>query len=332
MFYPKYNQHIDKVFRKRGKESSPGKRRLHMSERTENFPDWFFDSFVSSLTQSDFIEYRWPDELKERIAQKHNVSIDNVFVGPGSEFILSCIFSVFVSEDSEVWMPEAHFPMYDVFLAQNRGTKKEFFYDETLQLIFNDSAKCGNLTILGNPNSPVGDCVPLSFIEKLKGSTPVVLDQAYGEFGKTDVPVEWITEGIIFVNTFSKAYGAAGCRIGYAIADTNIVSLLEKFKLGFDLANPSAKFAIHLLDHQQVVDEYVTSIILERDKISKLNTDLVLVKKGNWVHLNQEVFTPLIDPYWEIRKDIILPKVKNPYLRITIFSGIYDLINQNCLH
>ena len=321
----KMNTHLLSVERKEMGTFDPSKRRLHMCERTLPFGESLFNSFRDSITPEDLMYYSGDLDLRQKLAEHHGVEVENIFVGAGSDSVLNTIFDVFVSPGSNVYMPEAHFPMYDVYLGQNQGIKKTFkyeLYNQKLKLNTSIEYNNINLIILGNPNSPVGDLVSLSNIERLARVAPLVLDQAYGAFGKTEVPIEWIDRGIMFVNTFSKSWGAAGCRVGYCIASKEIVSLLNKRKRMFELSTVSKKFAMFLLDNKEVVDDYVQQIVNEREF---LKTKLNLVQYGNWIHLPQHKYSH-ITKSWEVKQNATLPKLFGEFLRVTIFPDINEYL------
>lgn len=319
----KFNSHLNHVVRKEMGTFDECKRRLHMCERTISFDEVLFNGFKDSLVAEDFMYYSDDGELKRRLADLHGVNPENIFVGAGSDSVLNTIFDVFVSPGSDVLMPEAHFPMYDVYLQQNQGNKLTFKYEfNNYQLHLNTSVQNTNnlsLIILGNPNSPVGDVVSLDKLENLTTfGVPLVLDQAYGEFGKTEVPIEWINRGVIFVNSFSKSWGAAGCRVGYCIANREIIGLMNKLKRMFEISNVSKKFALFLLNNKPMVDDYVNQIVYERELLKRRFN---LVQYGNWIHVPQHKYSYLTDK-WEVKQDASLPHVFGSFLRITIFPGL----------
>lgn len=321
----KMNSHLLSVERKEMGTFDPSKRRLHMCERTIPFSENLFEAFRNSITPDDLMHYSGDLDLRQKLAEQHGVDVENIFVGAGSDSVLNTIFDVFVSPGSNVYMPEAHFPMYDVYLGQNQGTKKTFkyeLYDQRLKLNTSIDYNNVNLIILGNPNSPVGDLVSLNNIDRLAKVAPLVLDQAYGDFGKTEVPIEWINRGIMFVNTFSKSWGAAGCRVGYCVANKEIIGLLNKRKRMFELSTVSKKFALFLLDHKDIVHNYVEQIILEREL---LKTKFNLIQYGNWIHLPQHKYSHITE-VWEVKQNAILPKLFGEFMRITIFPGINEYL------
>ena len=321
----RYRKHLDGIIRKSVPKFDPTKVRLHMCERTKPFSEEMFGRFLSSLSQEDFITYGDCIDLKDRLAKKHGVKPSNIYIGAGSSYVLDSIFRVFVEKGSWVVMPEAHFPLYDVFVEQNQANVELLpYFNVNGKLTMGTSVKQDypRLIIIGNPNSPVGDVVGLDRIKQLAAlGAPLVIDQAYGEFGKTEVPISMIEKDVIFVNTLSKGFGAAGIRVGYAVANEKIITLLDKFRQMFEVTNVSQKFALFLLDNEKEMLDYCESIVLER---SKLRDKLEHVYFGNWVHIPHDKYCKLGNLSWEVKTGTKLPLLDGEFVRISIFEGLNE--------
>jgi histidinol-phosphate aminotransferase len=325
----KYNKHLDSLQRVGNYPlADTSKIRMHAGERVKPFHSSFFERFLSTLEQKDFIEYPDLSSLRTKLASKHNVKPSNIFISPGSDYSLAALFYAFVEQGTSVVMPEARFPMYDVYLAQSQGTAQDLSYtmdDGILRLQLDPLPGVGQdvrMVVVGNPNSPVGDCLSLEDFVKLESyDCPIIIDQAYGEFGKTEVPIELIEKNYVFVNTFSKAFGAAGIRVGYVVANEKIIELISKFRLMFEVTGVSAKFAEYLLDNQDIVDEYCDEIIAERDKLKDIG---VQVNYGGWVHIDEK-FKDTLDKY-TFKQSVRLPLHQTPLLRINVFEGLHEIL------
>jgi histidinol-phosphate/aromatic aminotransferase/cobyric acid decarboxylase-like protein len=307
----------------------PNKHLADAGERS-GFPDGFIDGFTGTLVTDDFTRYPNIDALKQRLAAKHNVSSKNIFIGAGSDICLQILFQVFVEKDNVVLMPEAHFPMYDVYIQQQMGRSKLMRYRPDLSLdVDTDVDGDLRLVIVGNPNSPVGDVLSTQdFARLLQYTVPVVVDEAYAEFGATPLPVSLINQNVIFTRTFSKAWGAAGARIGYVIANEYIIDLMGKFRQMFEITGVSSKFAHYLLDHEEVMKAYVAEIVAERERFKDTG---IAVKYGNWIHLPQERYLNLTNVF-HVKQNVTLPQVNPFLLRITLFKGLYEATQELHLH
>ena len=153
------------------------------------------------------------------------------------------------------------------------------------------------LAILTNPNSPYGDFRPVSEIEelciKLKEKNIILLiDEAYIDFApKSSVNLIKKHDNIIISKTFSKAWGAAGTRVGYMIANKKIINLLSNIQLTYPITGPSLKFINHLLDNTESIKDYVHATIQSRDKLCDLleaNNYDVLRSHTNSIHFHEK--------------------------------------------
>lgn len=322
----KYNKHLDTITRVSNIASDTTKVRTHVGERTQLFPDVFFQEFVSSISQTDIIQYPDVSTLKQKLADQHGVGIDNVFITPGSEYSLAALFYAFVEEGTTVLMPEARFPMYDVYLQQSKGKADYFKYDQDLNGRLHLNLKTNSddvrMIVVGNPNSPVGDCLTVTEFQTLEAyDCPIIIDQAYGEFGKTHLPINLIENNYVFVNTYSKAYGAAGIRVGYVIANKQIIELIAKYRLMYEVSGLSIKFAEYLIDNENVMQDYVSAINDERTKLQNIG---VHVYSGNWIHLPAHYAEKLTA--YTYKTGVTLPHYQGPLIRINIFVGLYAIL------
>lgn len=331
----KYNRRIDSLKRVSNLQKvRDSKIRMHAGERVYSFSDCFLDEFKQTISSESFTEYPNLFALKEKLAIKHGVSIDNIFISAGSDYSLAALFYTFVEEGTHVLMPEARFPMYDVYLSQVGGGLLEIPYKkerETLKLdVFSVQAACSEvrLVVVGNPNSPVGDVLSIEDFEHLeKYGCPIVIDQAYAEYGCTNLPISCIDKNYVFVNTFSKAFGAAGIRVGYTIASKEIISKLDSFRMMFEVSTISAKFAEYLLDNELVMKEYVESINAEKHLLENFG---VSVLGGNWVHLPERYAETLKD--YTFKAGCKLPHTLGNFIKIGIFPGLHQILEKSSVH
>lgn len=274
--------------------------RLDMSERTINYPTEFFSHFISSLKQEDFICYPNKydfENLSKRISILNDVEQDTVFISTGSDLVLKSIFEIICDNKSNIVTTNPCFPMYDVYSSIFGTFVKKVNYNKSLtisahdiQLMVDDNTK---IVVLANPNSPIGDWKDekeirylLDFL--LQKNIFLILDEAYVDFAPYSM--NYLVrdyKNLIVVKTMSKAFGAAGCRIGYCIANKDIIALLEKIRLSFPITTVSLKFALHLLNNINIVYEYVENTKLEKNKIlNLLNSYEVIDSNTNWIHFN----------------------------------------------
>ncbi len=165
------------------------------------------------------------------IADYYGVSSKNVVLGNGSDEILSFIFQAFCDKDTPVAYPDISYGFYSVF-AQLYGLESQVVpLADDYSLNVEDYCGINKTVVIANPNAPTGMAVSLSDIEKILVSNPdniVVIDEAYVDFG-ADSAVSLVGkyDNLIVVQTFSKSRQLAGARLGFAIANEDIITDLN---------------------------------------------------------------------------------------------------------
>ena len=188
----KVKSHLKNIYRKYNEhDKSKYNFRLDQSERVTLFEKDFFDSFLKTLTQTDFITYPYLDELKTKIAIYNGVKKNNIFLTPGSDIGIRSVFDLCVVPKSEVISTTPSFPMYGVYSELYMSNIKTVEYEENLTYSIDKICNLINnktsLIILANPNNPIGDYKTEEEIEPLLKyanslNIPVLIDEAYVEF------------------------------------------------------------------------------------------------------------------------------------------------------
>lgn len=200
------------------------------------------------------------DELRLAIAEKNRVDADEVIVAAGSESIISILCRTCFKNDEHAITADATFVGFFV-QAGVRGIElnkvpitKDYRFDiDGILGEINDKTK---MVYIANPNNPTGTYLTKTEYQQLVDGVPedvlLIVDEAYYEYAKSvvDYPhaLDSRKENVIILRTFSKAYGLAGMRIGYAIADRKLITEMMKTKLTFEptaLAQAAALAAYH---------------------------------------------------------------------------------------
>ena len=196
--------------------------------------------------------------LREVLAEKFDLKVDNVIAGSGSEGIMSNIIRAFLGDQDEVLTTEAAFIGFQV-LARSRGVMyrtvpyREWHYDlPALAEAINPQTK---IIYLANPNNPTGTIFTRQQFDEFYRHVPervlIILDEAYFEYAK-DNPrypdsMQYRYDNVITLRTFSKVYGLAGARIGYGFAHQELIRNLLKVKLPFEPSTPAQAAGIAAL-------------------------------------------------------------------------------------
>lgn len=196
--------------------------------------------------------HRYPDGgcfyLRNRLSKKLGVEGSHLVFGNGSDELLVLAVRTFVGEGDEVVIADPTFLIYEISAQAENGTvvkvpMKHFHYDlPAMQKKINARTK---LVFIANPDNPVGTYVNknqlVSFLKEVPREVVVVLDEAYYEFAapKKDYPdgIRLLSAfpNLLVTRTFSKAYGLAGLRVGYGVADPAIINSLNKVREPFNV-------------------------------------------------------------------------------------------------
>lgn len=206
---------------------------------------------VKPAIQEAFNEIQdYPDpasrKLRAALAERNGVSMENVMVAAGSESIISILCRTFFRDGEEAITADATFVGFFVQAnVQNIGINKipitdDYRYD--VQAIAEAVNAQTKMIYIANPNNPTGTYIARKEFEFLMDAVPndvlVIMDEAYYEFADSidDYPhaTEYSYDNVITLRTFSKAYGLAGFRVGYAVGPKELIAHMLKTKLTFE--------------------------------------------------------------------------------------------------
>ena len=220
---------------------------------------------------------RYPDSssfyLKKRLAKKYNVNPENVLAGNGSDEIIDIIIKAFVEDDENIITSEVTFLEYEIISKVNNREVvtvplKNFKYDlGAIKAKVNPKTK---LIFIANPNNPTGTYVTRQEIADLLKGLPenviLVLDEAYETFiDVADFPdtLQHIgSRNVILMKTFSKVFGLAGLRVGYAIADSKLIMPMEKVRQPFNVNLLAQAAAVATIDDKKFIQK-TRKVVLE---------------------------------------------------------------------
>ncbi len=282
---------------------------------------------------------RYPDpyqkELKQRISQLKACSPDQLFLGNGSDEAIDLLFRCFTEPGKDrVLSISPSYGMYKVCADINDVGFDTVLLEEDFSInpdvIFNAVKPETKIIFLCSPNNPSsnaldGDAV----IRVLDGfDRLVVIDEAYQDFSESGGFLNLLDEyqNLIVLQTFSKAWGMAGVRLGMAMADPSIISILSKVKYPYNINTLSQKAILQALDRKETVDNNIRIIKEQRalvfetlrklpgiQKVYPSNANFVLVRMKN----AKEMYRSLLDEGVVVRDRSSMPLCEG-CLRITI--------------
>ncbi len=260
----------------------PAEVRQAVLANTENFP---FNRYPPLKAEN----------LCACIAEELEVDIDCVKIGNGSSELLQVACFVFGGEGKKIAFPYPSFSMYGEYTALSDSVAAPYpltdegYIDADAVIAFCKREQPA-LLIVCNPNNPTGNYNPLPEMEKILANVdcPVVMDEAYMEFadGKDLPPSDmrplnkiWLVAGstlslvgrysnLLVFRTFSKAYGLAGMRCGYAVGALGVMRMLGKALLPYHVNAYTLMVAKALYEHKLLYKEQIKLVRSERDKMA----------------------------------------------------------------
>ncbi len=248
-------------------------------------------SVAKAVSEAALGMNRYPDhrcmEVREALADRHSVGLDEVTVGSGSVGVLQQLFAAYVDPGDEVVYPWRSFEVHPVFCAVSGAqavtvplVDHAFDLDGVAAAVTDRTKICTKIIVLSTPNNPTGTACTTAELQRLLAAVPleviVVIDEAYREF-VTDPSVADPIEAILpthpnalVLRTFSKAYGLANLRVGYGVGHPDVIGALDKVALPFIVSGLAQTAALASLEPQASVelDERVAGILAERERVS----------------------------------------------------------------
>lgn len=234
---------------------------------------------------------RYPDgyqlQLKLKLSNLKGVSVENILLGNGSDEILDLIFRAFCEPklDQIITMPPTY-GMYDVLAKINDVENIKVLLNRDFQIdtfeILEKMTKRTKLIFICSPNNPTGNLMDkedIKFIlENFDGL--VIIDEAYIDFSEAE---SWIKEinnynNLIVIQTFSKAFGMAGIRLGIGYANGQIIEILNKIKPPYNVNQLSQNKAIEILEDLDKIKIQIADIRINKRLLQELS-EVKLIKR-----------------------------------------------------
>ncbi len=220
------------------------------------------------------------EELRCSISEYTGWEVERIVVGAGIDGILETIFRLTVGEGDEVLIPVPTFPYYHtlakLFCAREVIVERQEDFSIGEDVLEKISPKT-KLVLICNPNNPTGNIekeeVVRAIAESFKGL--VVVDEAYIEFADTRFDLD--LENVVVTRTFSKAFGLANLRIGYARMSDHLVKAFKSASTPFPISTAAERAAIAALEDKEWLKFCVSRIRSERERMYKELSRLVKV-------------------------------------------------------
>lgn len=284
------NFNLENIVRENIKRLTPySSARKEFSGAAQIFLDANENSFGSPLP-TDY--NRYPDPLqwkiKEKVAANYSIKPTEIFIGNGSDEAIDLLFRIFCEprKDNILICPPTY-GMYEVSAEINDVKIKRANLTEDFQLdlkaIKNAIDENTKLLFICSPNNPTANSFPreeiLNLAETFNGI--VVVDEAYIHFSREKSLISVINNfpNLVVLQTFSKAWGLAGLRVGLAFGNEKIVKLFNKVKPPYNISEIAQNAILEAFENSEKVEKTIAKIISEREKLIEILKEFTFVEK-----------------------------------------------------
>ncbi|MDE4173448.1 pyridoxal phosphate-dependent aminotransferase [Phaeobacter sp. PT47_59] len=219
-------------------------------------------------------------DLRMALAAHHGVSTDNIMVGEGIDGLLGYLVRLLVTSGDHVVTSLGAYPTFNYHVAGFGGTLHTVPYKDDHEdpaSLFTKAAEVGaKLVYLANPDNPMGSwhrgADIVAALDHLPEGCLLLLDEAYVECAPegTAAPIDIDDTRVIRMRTFSKAYGMAGARVGYAMAEAGLISAFNKVRNHFGMNRAAQAGALAALLDQEWLDHIKAEITTARARIAEI--------------------------------------------------------------
>lgn len=289
-------------------------------------------------------------DLVGAIAGYYGMNKNQVFVGVGSDDVISMCFLTFFNSDKPILFPDITYSFYSVWADLYRIPYETPKLDAGFKIVPEDYYKENGGVIFPNPNAPTALYMELDKVEdiiKHNQDVVVIIDEAYIDFGGKSA-LEFVNkyENVLVVQTFSKSRSMAGMRIGYAFGNEKLIKALNDVKYSFNsytMNATSLAYGVCAVKDKQYFEKCVNEIIKTRQYSAQKLTELGFTfpeSKANFIFATHKS-VPAAKIFEELKKRNIYVRYFNKpvidnYLRITIgtkeqmdklFEALADIVD-----
>ncbi len=284
---------------------------------------------------------RYPDgngfSLKNALAEKHNLEPEQITLGNGSNDVLEMTARAFVTNEHQVIYSQHSFAVYPI-VTQAVGAEHVVIdaieWGHDLSAMLNAITDRTRLIFIANPNNPTGTWVNKNELRAMIENVPehliVLVDEAYFEYARVEENYPdcslWLNDfkNLIVTRTFSKAYGLAGLRVGYALSHPDIANLLNRVRQPFNNNSLALLAAETALQDESYINE---SVQINKSGMKQLVLALddmgleFIPSKGNFICVD---FEQAADDIYQalLKAGVIVRPIANygmpNYLRVSI--------------
>lgn len=241
--------------------------RLGRNERTVPLPDDAVRAMLASVAPEELTAVPELGPFYAKLARYLGVGRDAVLASHGADAGIADLFRVYVRAGDEVVHIHPTYHRYAELCALHGARAVRIGYDDELRLdvdgLLAAIGPATRLVVVVNPNNPTGTKVGLDVLEAVAARARahdalLLVDEVYHHFCTvTAVPLLRVHRNVVVARSFSKALGLAGIRVGALAADAEVIAQLAKVKPRHEISAVAARIAEYVLDHPEIVEDYV---------------------------------------------------------------------------
>ena len=264
---------------------------LGTSEKAKN-------AYLEMVGELDLYPDGSATQLRKAIGEVHGLNPDHIICGAGSDDILSLVAYAFLGPGDEAIYSEYGFLMYQIAIRAAGATPiiaPEKNLTSDVDAILSKVTSRTKVVYLANPNNPTGTYIPYEEVGRLQKELPkqviLVLDAAYAEYVKVNdyesgMALVSNSNNVIMTRTFSKAFGLAGLRLGWAYAPSQIIDYLNRIRGPFNVTSATLAAGIEAIKDREFIDKTIVHnsqwLAWLTEKISELGLE-VTKSVGNFI-------------------------------------------------
>lgn len=311
---------------------------LHANENLFIEKEWIVERVREAISNMDFRFYPDPEtiEAREAIAEHFGIKSSETVLGNGSDEILDILTKAFIDPGFETIILEPTFGIYRFYTVLINGTPREVLLNEdftpNVDAVLNAVTEKTRIIILCSPNNPTGNQYAREDIKRIleESRCIVAVDEAYADFADYTL-IKWIHEyeNLIVLRSFSKSFGIAGLRIGFAATNSLLADTMRKIVVPYNVNKLAQRMIPILIQNWDYLSKKISEVKREREFLfnqlkknenlkpfpSQTNFLLVRVMKPNYT--SRYLQGKLLDKGILVRDRSDLPLLNN-CLRITI--------------
>ena len=212
--------------------------------------------------------------LVQALSEHYHLNPSQIFVGVGSDDVLSMAFLTFFNSGKPILFPDITYSFYDVWADLYRIPYKVCPLNQDFRIMPDDYKQENGGVIFPNPNAPTGVFESLETVEEIIKANPdvvVIVDEAYIDFGgESCLPLLEKYENLLIVQTFSKSRSMAGMRIGFAMGSEKLIRCLNDVKFSFNsytMNMPAQVLGVEAVRDEAYFEETCAKIVATRERV-----------------------------------------------------------------